>query len=642
MALSIETFDNQRGGNTLYKALTHPHTAAAARALVGALARSGPVAIYDPDRAVEGFAEIFALDGVEIAGIYVPEVVRIGTTVLGRAARPANEIDRSGARAVFVAAFDAERPLAQIEPHLPAGVARFTLDRMRLPADRLTNLRRYLDPLNFTTNFAFFRDAGGLSTRLVTANYWAGYGAAAVSCWLTLFAGNGAMLAEWCEPLAAPRDRTPRAAGGALVIDSREIRRRFGLGEFCGQLFLHVVGAAGHDVVKYALDVCGEGDVSLSATHDANAWPAERYAGLPAPAPGERVVLWVQNSHPAAIPAGAIRLDPMGGEEGAALAESIPPFASRAVDVGDMLPHLAWPRQVELCAGKHMVRPRYEIVTEKRRHIAHVNVERGDLAADPALPDLRDLLGKGYLLPAPVLPRGEWQSLVLPTPMTTAQSELPIAALVYDPAGREIARHGFGRLPRAHAVALDLDELAGVAALGEGWGHVELVYDFAEGGAADGWLHALFRYRRRVGGHAAETSFGAHIYNIALTYRGEPQSYSGPPPGLSTRLFLRLGEGGHDTFCHLIYPASRRWRPHSVTEIVLYDGGGGEIARTAVEIACSGSLLWRYHALFPAATRARAGSGAYIIVRDTTCRLFGYHGLLGRGGAFSLDHMFGF
>jgi len=25
-----------------------------------------------------------------------------------------------------------------------------------------------------------------------------------------------------------------------------------------------------------------------------------------------------------------------------------------------------------------------------------------------------------------------------------------------------------------------------------------------------------------------------------------------------------------------------------------------------------------------------------------TCRLFGYHGLLGRDGAFSLDHMFGF
>jgi hypothetical protein len=636
MTLPIETFDNRRGGNTLYKALTHPHAAAAARALVAALAGAGPVAIYDPGGAVESFAAIFGLDGVDIAGIYVPEVVRIGTAVLGRAARPAHEIDRSDARAVLVAAFDAERQWAQIEPFLPEETLRFTLDRMRLPAERLTNPRRYLDPLNFVTNFAFFRDAEGLSTRLVTANYWAGYGAAAVGCWLTLFAGDGRVLAEWCEPCPA--------GAGAIVLDSREIRRRFGLAEFCGQLFLHIVGAAGHDVVKYALDIfdAGEGGLSLSTTHDANSWPADRYAGLPAPAPGERILLWVQNSHPAAIPAGAITLNPMGEERGAVLAESLPPFASRAVDVGKMLPGLAWPRQVELFAGKHMVRPRYEILAEGRRHIAHVNVERDDLAADPALPRLQDLFGKGYLLPAPILPRGEWQSLVLPTPMATAQTELPIAALVYDPEGREIARHRFGRLPRAHAALLDLDRLAGVEALGEGWGHVELVYDFAAGDAADGWLHALFRYRHRAGGHAAETSFGAHIFNTVLTYRGEPQSYSGPPPGLSTRLFLRLGEGGHDTLCHLIYPASRPWRPLSATEIVLYDGAGCEIARAALAIPCSGSRLWRYHALFPAPVRARAGQGAYIIVRDATCRLFGYHGLVGRAGAFSLDHMFGF
>jgi hypothetical protein len=634
MALSIETFDNRRGGNTLYKALTHPHAAAAARMLVAALARAGPVAIYDPGGAVEGFAEIFGLDGVEIAGIFVPEVVRIGTAVLGRAARPATEIGRCGARAVFVAAFDAERLLAQLEPYLPAGVARFTLDRMRLPAERLTNPGRYLDPLNFVTNFAFFRDAGGLSTRLITINYWAGYGAAAVKCWLTLFAGDGAVLAEWCEPLAP----------GAVVLDSRAIRSRFGLPEFCGQLFLHIVGAAGHDVVKYALDTFGAGadEISLSATHDANSWPAERYAGLPAPAPGERVVLWVQNSHPVAIPAGAVTFHPMGEEKGAPLADGLAPFASRAVDVGAMLPGLAWPRQVEVRAGKHMVRPRYEILAQRRRRIAHVNVERGDLAADPALPQLQGHLGKGYLLPAPVLPRGEWQSLVLPTPMTTAQSELPIAALVYDPQGREIARHRFGRLPRAHAALLDLDALAGIEALGEGWGHVELVYDFSEGGAADGWLHALFRYRHRASGHVAETSFGAHMYNMALTYRGEPQSYSGPPPGLSTRLFLRLGGEEHDTLCHLIYPASRPWRPFSATEIILHDGGGGEIARKRIAIPCSGSRLWRYHALFAAPTRARAGRDAYIIIRDTSCRLFGYHGLLGRDGMFSFDHMFGF
>jgi hypothetical protein len=46
--------------------------------------------------------------------------------------------------------------------------------------------------------------------------------------------------------------------------------------------------------------------------------------------------------------------------------------------------------------------------------------------------------------------------------------------------------------------------------------------------------------------------------------------------------------------------------------------------------------------LFDEATRTRAGRGAYVIVRDTTCRLFGYHGLLGGDGSFSLDHMFGF
>jgi hypothetical protein len=46
--------------------------------------------------------------------------------------------------------------------------------------------------------------------------------------------------------------------------------------------------------------------------------------------------------------------------------------------------------------------------------------------------------------------------------------------------------------------------------------------------------------------------------------------------------------------------------------------------------------------MFDAATRRKAGSGGYVIIRDTTCRLFGYHGLLGADGAFSLDHMFGF
>ncbi len=641
MALRIETFNNATGGNTLYKALTHPRAARPARELVERLADNPPLAIYDPGGAAEAFAELFALDHVDIAGIYVQHVERLGGCVLGRSVQPVSELAGSGAHSVFVAAFDAEPLIAQLGPFVPDGARVFSLDSMRIPSDRLTNRRSYLDPLNFATNFAFFRDTDRLHTRLATANYWSGYGGGAITCWLTLFGGEGEILAEWCEA-SGP-------AAGSIVLDSREIRARFRLPEFCGQLFLHVVGAAGHDIVKYALDTFGEGsagdadcgDRSLSATHDANAWPADRYAGLPAPAPGEQVVLWIQNSHPLPIPAGAVGLNRMGEERVAPISDPIAPFASRGVDVADLLPDVRWPAQIELRAGKHMVRPRYEVVEQGRRRIAHLNVERGDLAPDPNLPKLAPLLGKGYLLPAPVLPRAQWRTLVLPTPMATSQAELPIAAVVYDPEGNEVLRHRLGRLPRGHATALDLDDLPKIEVLG-GYGHVELVYDFAAGGEADGWLHAIFRYQRRDGGHAAETSFGAHVFNTILAYRDEPQSYGGRPPGLSTRLFLRLGEGGCDTMCHLIYPASRPWRPYSATEIILRDGGGTEIAREGLAIPCSGSRLWHYRTLFDAAARARAGAGAYAIIRDPTCRLFGYHGLLGTGGAFSLDHMFGF
>jgi hypothetical protein len=226
--------------------------------------------------------------------------------------------------------------------------------------------------------------------------------------------------------------------------------------------------------------------------------------------------------------------------------------------------------------------------------------------------------------------------------MATSQTELPVSAILYDGGGRETARHRFGRLQRTESVALDVDQWLNGHALDAGYGHMELVYDFADGGSADGWLHGLFRYEHRASGHAAETSFGAHVFNTPLTYKGEPQSYAGRPPGLSTRLFLRLGEAPCDTFCHLIYPASTPWHAESETDLVLCDGDGREVARERVRIPCSGSLFWRYHETFSAATRARGGERAYIVIRDTTCRLFGYHGLIGCGGAFSLDHMFGF
>jgi hypothetical protein len=636
MHLKIETFDNAKGGNSVYKALSHPLAARAVPGLLERLRHGGPVAVYDPQGAAEGFAEFYDLAGVAIAGVFVQDLASIGKRLLGHAAQPVTDLPGTKARTVLIAAFDAARLVDQIRHLLPAGAAVLTFDEIRLPERLLSNRRTYLDPLNFATNFAFFVDRSDQHTRLATANYWSGYGAASVSLYALLFGADGAVLAEWHDEVA------PGAA--AIVLDSREIRARFGLGEFTGQLFLHVVGAAGHDIVKYALDTFGPNgsDANLSCTHDANSWPAELYAGLPAPAPGERVVLWVQNSHPLPIPAGSVGLGLMGKDEVTWLDKPVAPFASHPLDLATLLPKARWPEQIEIRAGKYMVRPRYEVIRDGRRRIAHPNVERTDLRPDPRLPELGNLLGKGFLLPAPILPLEGWRSTVLPTPMATGQRILPIAALAFDDEGREVAAHRFGALGRAESVAVTADDILAGAKLGKGWGHLELVYDFTAGAEADGWLHGLFRYEHRRSGHAAETSFGAHVFNTVLTYKNEPQSYAGRPPGLSTRLFLRLGPEGYDAFCHLIYPASTPWHARSTTDLVLTDGAGAEIARERVAIPCSGSLFWRAGEVFGKDRIARAGRGSYVLIRDTTCRLFGYHGLLGSEGAFSLDHMFGF
>ena len=635
MALDIETFSNVKGGNAFFKAVGHPLAAAKARALVGRLAGAGPVAVYDPIGVIEGFAAIHDMAEIDVAQVFVQDVDAIGKMVLGRTAQPVTDLAGSSARMVLVAAFDAERPIRHIRQLVPDAAELVSLDDMRLDDDLLTNTGRYLDGLNFATNFAFFRDAGGQHTRIATANYWAEYGADATALRLVLFGADGAVLADWRQTLGGQ--------GSGIAIDSRDVRRRFGLDKFTGQLFIHVVGAAGHDVVKYALDTFSDDGAMLSCTHDANAWPADYYGGLPAPREDENVVLWVQNSHPCPIPAGAVGLNLMGSDAIAWLERKIAPFATYALSVAELLPDASWPQQIEVHAGRHFVRPRYEITTAAgRQRIAHVNVERVDLVLDPAIPDLGNLMGKGYILPAPVLPTERWRSLALPTPMSTCQSELPVAALVIDASGREIARHRFGRLPRDHASALDTSVLLNGASLPSGYGHMELVYDFTEGGTADGWLHGLFRYEDRAGGYAADTSFGAHIFNTVLTYRGEPQSYAAAPPGLSTRLFLRIGPAPFETMCHLIYAASTPWHDTSDTVLRLYGGDGRQVAERRVEIPCGGSHLWRYSETFEADARARAGDGAYVMITDSTCRLFGYHGLLSGDGPFSLDHMFGF
>lgn len=631
--LKIQTFDARAGGNVLYKAFAHPLAAERVAAIATRLRAAGPLAVYDPDGVADA---LLALNPAMPAAAesYVHDVAQIGQPRAGVPASALVDLPRSDSAVLLVTAFDAARIAARIAPHVPAGMTVLTLDETRLPTTMLTNPARYLDRLNFATNYAFFRDTGhpggdGLHTRLVTANYWSNYGAGPVRLWLRLFAGDGSILAEWEQPV------DPGPAG--LAIDSQAVRARFALPAFEGQLFIHAIGAAGHDVVKYALDTYGTGaEPSLSCTHDANAWPSDRYAGMPAPKPSETVVLWLQNSHAAPIPAGTVTLDRMGAGRPVALEEDVPPYASVALDVGGMLPGVHWPAQVELRAGRHMVRPRYEVTAAGRTRIAHLNVERADLKPDPGIKTLSNLLGRGYLLPFPVLPRDRFRSIVLPTPMAERQASLPIRVEVFDPEGRLVAERFLGNLPRDHAHALDLAEL------GADEGHAELVYDFREGGDADGWLHGLVRYESRTTPHAAESSFGAHIYNTAMTYRDEPQSYSGPPPGLTTRLFLKLGMGARRSFACLIYPASAAWHARSTTTLLLHDSTGAVIAERPLSIACSGSAMVWPHERFGDGLMAAAGDLGYVIIRDATCRLFGYHGLMDEAGAFSLDHMFGF
>ena len=212
--LNIQTFDNRSGGNVTYKALAHPLAAEAIAALYAGL--TPPVALYDPDNIADPLLALYpGLPGLE--ALFVHDVAAVGQRRAGLEARKLTDLPRCGARSVLIAAFDAGRIAARIAHLLPPGATVHTLDAAKLPDALLTNRTRYLDRLNFATNFVFFRDAGGLSTRLVSANYWAGYGAHAIRLWLRLFGEDGTVLATWEQEVppgpGGVCDRQPRGAG---------------------------------------------------------------------------------------------------------------------------------------------------------------------------------------------------------------------------------------------------------------------------------------------------------------------------------------------------------------------------------------------------------------------------------------------
>src|SRR3546814_5977185 len=86
--------------------------------------------------------------------------------------------------------------------------------------------------------------------------------------------------------------------------------------------------------------------------------------------------------------------------------------------------------------------------------------------------------------------------------------------------------------------------------------------------------------------------------------------------------------------CHLIYPASTPWHATSTTKLALVNAEGVETASQSIAIPCGGSHLLRVSETFDAGEIESTGPGAYVLIRDLTCRLFGYHGLVHGADSF--------
>ena len=119
------------------------------------------------------------------------------------------------------------------------------------------------------------------------------------------------------------------------------------------------------------------------------------------------------------------------------LTQAVGPFATVAMDVADFLPDLRWPAQIEIRAGRHVVRPRYEVTQNDRVRIAHVNVERDNLRSILASRRCRRRWDAATSCPSRSCRMARFRSVFQPTPMSTAQTNLPVRLDVFDADGNE-------------------------------------------------------------------------------------------------------------------------------------------------------------------------------------------------------------
>ena len=209
--LKIETFTNRdlsqgwrpglaAGGDALFKALGHPCAAPKWPRLAARLKRRRRIALYDPDRIAPAVQAYYDLHALKLGGYFVQRLEDVGAVFAQHKAQTINMFSPDKYDAAFALIFDAAPRLAPLK-HLFGAVPILSLDGLRLEDDWLSNVRHYLDPLNFATNFAFFRnhDSRRLHTRISSVNYWAARGGKDASLFCCLFDGRGKKLAQWTE-----------------------------------------------------------------------------------------------------------------------------------------------------------------------------------------------------------------------------------------------------------------------------------------------------------------------------------------------------------------------------------------------------------------------------------------------------------
>ena len=193
MAINIDSFSNVKGGNSVFKAFTHPTVYPKLKKLKKTLESFKRLAIYDPLNLLTSLNEFLSFEKIGGEQIFVQQIERLKNETIARKNAPIDAMNQEHFDAIFIVSFDTAKIEAQIE-HLIDGLDVITLDDIKMDKELVSNPKNYLDPLNFATNYAFFREEGGLHTRVVTGNYWTAYGAKDPYLWLRLFDEKGKVL----------------------------------------------------------------------------------------------------------------------------------------------------------------------------------------------------------------------------------------------------------------------------------------------------------------------------------------------------------------------------------------------------------------------------------------------------------------